>query len=772
MNKYGKYKGTIDKIEVTAATFEKSAQREFEPTYINYFYGNNGTGKSTIARTIRKATERDPSTGQVGGGSSWKDGKPYLDYSTVVFNRDFVEGELNFDTMHGVFMLGEERIDAQADIDKEQKIQDKLSEQLEKDKTGFGKMQGDRQKESTTFSKTCWSTSEKYRKAFGGNKGDFFREATCLARVLKTTPVEHNVDDLKKRYDTATDPNAREYDTLPTLSFDDLPKYENFSLLGESIVNTTNSAFSRFMQSIDAVAWVQDGHKHYAPHADGKCPYCQRPLEDIEAEIVKCFSGKYAEDTAKLASYQQKYVTYVNIFIETVQGYIDFLNSIPKGFSDIQAYELNLAKLQETVTRNNKTIADKVAKPSEEVKIESIGTFLEAINGLIDDTNKLFVDNNAIFLRQADEQTTVLKEVWELLAFDLQETIKKFNAAGKAFDVALAALDKNIKDGQAAVIKSKGVISKLAEKLGGCESTIQKINDLLIRSGFRGFKLEKHDRIPDKYIVIREGGSVVKNDLSEGERNFIAFLYFYHLVQGSWKREDLVKGKIVVIDDPVSSMDSSVLSIVGSLVRELIDDCFCDGKQHNIQQMFILTHNPYFHNAVSNEMLRPEEPYYKKVAFFEVKKGETNISIISEPCIQKSHHKDPDIEYENYSPVQNSYTALWQEYKDAKLPTTLLHIISRIVDTYFILLCSYEREDIKKRVSDYFKGNTSKMKLVDDMLQSVYDAHVVGDSVDDMIYFPAPDNNNDYKDAFRDVFKAMGQEAHYSKMSGEGAEAV
>jgi wobble nucleotide-excising tRNase len=155
--------------------------------------------------------------------------------------------------------------------------------------------------------------------------------------------------------------------------------------------------------------------------------------------------------------------------------------------------------------------------------------------------------------------------------------------------------------------------------------------------------------------------------LSEGERNFIAFLYFYYLVQGSWKREELIKGKIVVIDDPVSSMDSNVLSIVGSLVRELIDDCFCDGSRYNIKQIFILTHNPYFHNAVSQQMLRPEEAYFKKVSFFEVKKGDDNISTISAPCVLKVERRDPDITHENYTPVQNSYSALWQEYKDARL---------------------------------------------------------------------------------------------------------
>ena len=66
------------------------------------------------------------------------------------------------------------------------------------------------------------------------------------------------------------------------------------------------------------------------------------------------------------------------------------------------------------------------------------------------------------------------------------------------------------------------------------------------------------------YEVIREDGSVAEN-LSEGERNFIAFLYFYHQVRGSMTGEEL-KEKIVVIDDPVSSMDSTALFLVSALL--------------------------------------------------------------------------------------------------------------------------------------------------------------------------------------------------------------
>lgn len=49
--------------------------------------------------------------------------------------------------------------------------------------------------------------------------------------------------------------------------------------------------------------------------------------------------------------------------------------------------------------------------------------------------------------------------------------------------------------------------------------------------GFKNFKLratkdEKH------YEIIRCDGSPAKKTLSEGERNFIVFLYFYYLTQG------------------------------------------------------------------------------------------------------------------------------------------------------------------------------------------------------------------------------------------------
>ena len=73
--------------------------------------------------------------------------------------------------------------------------------------------------------------------------------------------------------------------------------------------------------------------------------------------------------------------------------------------------------------------------------------------------------------------------------------------------------------------------------------------------------------------------------------------YFYALLKGSQDNSGNTPEQIVVIDDPVSSMDSDVLFIVSTLIRRLVWDM---AEEHsNIRQLFVETHNIYFHKEVS-----------------------------------------------------------------------------------------------------------------------------------------------------------------------------
>lgn len=93
--------------------------------------------------------------------------------------------------------------------------------------------------------------------------------------------------------------------------------------------------------------------------------------------------------------------------------------------------------------------------------------------------------------------------------------------------------------------------------------------------------------VQDNGYSIRRDGQVALN-LSEGERTAIAFLYFLKSLRD--KDFDLTKG-IVVIDDPVSSLDAnSLFSAFGHMQAGI----------KGVGQLFVLTHNFSFFRLVKN----------------------------------------------------------------------------------------------------------------------------------------------------------------------------
>lgn len=88
------------------------------------------------------------------------------------------------------------------------------------------------------------------------------------------------------------------------------------------------------------------------------------------------------------------------------------------------------------------------------------------------------------------------------------------------------------------------------------------------------------------YVVLRRGKPAKR--LSEGEKTAIAFLYF--LVQLKDQDFDLPEG-VVVIDDPISSLDSGAIYQAFSFLKNDVQAA---------KQLFILTHNHEFLRLVIN----------------------------------------------------------------------------------------------------------------------------------------------------------------------------
>lgn len=191
-----------------------------------------------------------------------------------------------------------------------------------------------------------------------------------------------------------------------------------------------------------------------------------------------------------------------------------------------------------------------------------------------------------------------------------------------------AAVDREISEQKAIVDEQEALIrqiqadlSELRSQTVETETAIKNINGMLVDAGFQGFEVRpRKERIetPDgrveyveqnpviNYEVVRTDTGEIAKDLSEGEKNFIAFLYFQQRVFGSSSAEGDAGQKIVVIDDPVSSMDSGALFIIGEQIRKMVEICRNNADNRNpvvkgnfIKQLFVLTHNAYFHRELS-----------------------------------------------------------------------------------------------------------------------------------------------------------------------------
>lgn len=652
-----KMEAAIRQITLDRATFENTGTT-IVPTYINFFFGRNGAGKSTLAEVIA-ADE----------GIVWRDGDSHARYDVLVYNQEFIDRNFgNYGDLPGVITIHEQNIEVQQQLDRKKKEKvgaEAVGKQLKKDledKTAA------RDATVAQFQKMCWSQTAQIREAFKEALKGKLKSQQFMDGVLATpAAVDHDFDELKSLYDIAFSLDSRPYHVFGKVdsasTYGTLPGRE---LLDKAIVSSSGSPFAKFIKALNATDWVRQGHDHYAAHTSGKCPYCQQTLPaGFEDEIAACFDAQYQQDIADLREFEAVYKRETSAILEKLTGNMqDVLPTV-----DLGEYKDKLALLESKININIQRIESKIKEPTSIVALEDTDSILLDLSHIIDEINRQIMTNNSIVNDKRKKQEQCRHEVWEMIAFLLKDQIADYKAAIAGFDCDIKGLEESIKNARADWRRIMGEIQELNKQGVNTEEAIESINNLLRDSGFQGFELKPKAGVKDTYEVIRPNGEVATR-LSEGERNFIAFLYFYQLVRGNGKVGNTTthgslegtpegadtRDKIVVIDDPVSSMDSNALFIVSSIVRGMIGVCYNntdyrspDVKGDYIKQIFIMTHNAYFHNEITYK----EVSHYKSTSFFVIRKVDNKSTIV--PCVRPSRIAG---EEENYNPVQNSYAAM------------------------------------------------------------------------------------------------------------------
>ncbi len=149
--------------------------------------------------------------------------------------------------------------------------------------------------------------------------------------------------------------------------------------------------------------------------------------------------------------------------------------------------------------------------------------------------------------------------------------MKTYAEADGRISKALSGMGTKEKSLSDEIERLNNEIVEESKNVTSVQPTVDAINRSLKAYGFEGFEIVASKESPNQYQIMRPNGVIATDSLSEGEETFISFLYFVYMIRGGLKTDNIGTHKVIVIDDPICSLDSSILYIVSSLVRELTD---------------------------------------------------------------------------------------------------------------------------------------------------------------------------------------------------------
>lgn len=433
------------------------------------------------------------------------------------------------------------------------------------------------------------------------------------------------------------------------------------------------------------------------------------------------------------------------------QNLINELNDIETNQKNLKDKKLNVDKFSAYLktlisqnTTNSEFLNNKIKEPSRSIELVSLKEQLDLIANLIKDANDEIKKHNDIVANFTAEKSDLIQSIWKYIIEEFRTDITKYLSDKLGLETGITALQTQLTAKLTEFSTLQGEIQNLSKNVTSIQPTVDEINTLLRSYGFLNFEI-----VPTAekgfYQIQREDGEIAETTLSEGEITFITFLYFLQRAKGGETEESVNEERILVIDDPISSLDSNVLFVVSTLIKEIIKNVKSDVG--NIKQIILLTHNVYFHKEVSYEGLN--------------RKGEK-----SQFWILRKNNKVSAIHFYGINnPIQSSYELLWREIKEWENNSgiTIQNTLRRILENYFSILGS-KRDDVLIN-----KFSTQEEREICRSLLSW--ANEGSHTLPDDLFIEAPDGTiTKYLEVFKNIFSHTENIGHYNMMMGIGEE--
>lgn len=561
-----------------------------------------------------------------------------------------------------------------------------------------------------------------------GNKDTLFKHIISLEKP--EGDLDYSVDDLKKEAQQLQgEAQSRQHLSKVLINVEDIERSE---LLSKVIVGNKNSSVASLIETLGNSDWVNTGIKYV--HIDGEkgvCPFCQQKTitQNFLEQINAYFDESYNRDKSQIEQMISRYDA-------EIKKATDFFNAIKddsfleKNKAEIESLSANLISVLE---HNLNTLREKAKTPSIQVSLQPINEIIESINSIIENVNNEITLYNQRIADIKGSKRKIRDSFWCLMRKEYNSVIELYAANEKAYEQSVKNAEKELQTKTSEINTNTALIEENRKKTVNIDEAVENIKNGLIDIGITDFTIEKYSEEEALYRLKREDlDEDVFKTLSEGEKMVISFLYFIELCKGESTAEKASNKKILVIDDPISSLSHIYVFNIGRLIHNE----FLRTKKYD--QLFILTHSLYFFYELTNTNHKERKETQK---LFRI-------------CKNTESSYFEDMKYED---IQNDYQAYWHIIKDEKQSPALIANCMRNVMEYFFNFVEkqdfaqvFQRPELQENRYMAFNRYMNR------------ESHSKGQNIFDIKEF----NYDSFREAFKKVFETEGYIDHYNKMIG------
>jgi len=643
----------------------------------NVIYGGNGSGKTTLSQLFSafetgKLDEFDELRYKIeAGDEEYTQGTSYRK-QVIVFNQQYISN--NIDVVgckaNPIFILGEENKKLAEDIERDQIILQgdptdpgnagKLKK-LDEQQKEVARLVREKGQHFTSIARTIGAsikgvTTQTYNKTHA--ERDFYQ--------LDSKPLLPD-DELNKSKTTLHQQEMKIVDAIEFEHIQELSRrlLNDAEKLLQDTVETT--VIESLRDNPEIAKWTEEGYKLYQQASSLNCEFCGQPMPEGRIEQLAAHFND-ADERIKddvdnlLAEIDNFWASLKNVklpdaanFYSEIQGQYEGIKEV---FLKAQCSQIKTILNFKQEIEGKKLHTTEALDLANHFNLSSATKLIGEINDLINQHNEKSKSFSNAKEKAAEKiRAHLLSSIYDDiqdLDNQIPQTLENISILedgdpNSPDDIGIKLLQERVQENK----------KKISQSGLACDEINNRLEVFLGRR-------ELEFGIEDDGYILKRGGIIAKN-LSEGEKTAIAFVHFTISLKG---QDFDAENGIVVVDDPISSLDSNSLFQAFAFLKNAVK---------NTGQVFILTHNFDFLKLLLNWLKYDRSQGKKK--FFMIKNYIENENRCARLDVLDTLLRDYESEY------QYLFKMLFHFEPDGTIGTVYnMPNIARKVLEYFLLL--------------------------------------------------------------------------------------